>query len=58
MVGLAEKQGLPMVLMNDNHGVGPACMVLMHVGGWLWDSYGDEQGVGMVGSWVCKVQRM
>ena len=26
--------------------------VAIHVGGWLWDSYGDEHGMGMVGSRV------
>ena len=64
VVGLAGKKGLPMVLMNGNHcgggegGERLACMVPMHVGGWLWGFYGDEQGVGMVGSRVCKVPRM
>ena len=33
-------------------------MIPMHVGGWLWDSYGDEHGMGMVGSRVCKVPCM
>ncbi|RVW27682.1 hypothetical protein CK203_107542 [Vitis vinifera] len=28
-----------------NHGGGHACMIPMHVGGWLWDSYGDEHGM-------------
>ncbi|RVW77785.1 hypothetical protein CK203_063778 [Vitis vinifera] len=26
-----------------------ACMIPMHVGGWLWDSYGDEHGMGYGG---------
>ncbi|KAL6332109.1 hypothetical protein AAG906_020791 [Vitis piasezkii] len=33
------------VLMNGYHGGSHACMIPMHVGGWLWDSYGDEHGM-------------
>ncbi|KAL6327599.1 hypothetical protein AAG906_021890 [Vitis piasezkii] len=35
-----------------------ACMIPMHVGGWLWDSYGDEHGMGMVGMGLMGLELM